>query len=183
MDANLIPGIAIFVVLLIVVWVLSAYSNAVKARDAAEEEWSGIDVQLKRRRELVPNLVQTVQGHVAGQQEIFDRVLEARVIADAASVGGPRQAVSSENLLTASLARLFAVLKQHPELVNSESFFELQRELANIENQVVGSRSLYNSNAREYNDRIQSFPISLVAGPLGFSDFLLFDPTFASTST
>lgn len=176
-DANLIPGIAIFVVLFIVVWALNAYNQMVKARNAADEAWSGIDVQLKRRRDLIPNLVQTVEGYAAHERETFERVLEARVIAEAAGVGGAKQAVPSENLLSATIGRLFAVAEQYPDLKASENFLQLQRELSSIENNIAGSRAIYNSNAREYNDRIQSFPVNLIAGTLGFDDLLYFETT------
>ena len=179
MDANLVPGIAIVVVLILVVWVLSSYNRMVKARNAADEAWSGIDVELRRRRELVPNLVQTVQGYAAHEQQTFDRVLEARVIADAAAVAGTKQAVPAENVLTATLGRLFAVAEQYPQLKASENFLQLQRELGIIENSIAGSRSIYNSNARDYNDRIQSFPVNLIAGPLGFNDRIYFEATMA----
>jgi LemA protein len=176
-DSNLIPGIAIVVVLILVVWVLTMYNRMVQARNAADEAWSGIDVQLKRRRDLIPNLVAAVQGYAAHERQTLESVLEARVISEAASVGGPGQAVPAENALTATVGRLFAVAEQYPDLKASNNFLQLQNELASIESNIAGSRSIYNSNAREYNDRIQSFPVNLIAGPLGFNDRTYFETT------
>lgn len=179
MDANLIPGIAIVVVLFAIGWALNAYNQTVKARNAADETWSGMDVELKRRRDLMPNLVQAVQGYAAHERGTFERVLEARVIAEAATVGGANQGVPAENRLTAAIGKLFAVAEQYPELKASENFLQLQQTLVTLESGIAGARTIYNSNAREYNDRIQSVPIRFVAGSLGFSSLRFFEATIA----
>jgi LemA protein len=161
---------AIVVVLVIVfavyLWVI--YNSLVKARNMTDESWAGVDIQLKRRRDLLPNLVATVQGYAAHEAETLQAVTEARVIADAAAQAGSNTAALAENRVTHSLRGLFAVTENYPNLKADGNFLQLQVTLVDIENNVAGARAIYNSNARSYNDKIQSFPANLFASTLGF---------------
>lgn len=174
---NWLPLTIVFLVAFLGILVLLLYNGLVKARNMTDESWSGIDVQLKRRRDLIPNLVTTVQAYAAHERQTFDSVTEARVIAEAAAVGGGSPAVKAENSLTRSLGGLFMVAEQYPDLKASQNFIQLQQELANIETNIVGARSIFNGNARNYNDKIQSFPALLIAGTLGFKDRAYFEAT------
>lgn len=176
---NTLPLIIVFAIAFIGVTVLLTYNTLVKARNMVDESWSGVDVQLKRRRDLIPNLVSTVQAYAVHERQTFDSVTEARVVAEAASVGTASQAVRAENALTRTLGGLFAVAEQYPDLKASQNFIQLQQELANIETNIAGARSIFNGNARDYNDKIQAFPALLIAGPLGFSDRPYFEATMA----
>jgi LemA protein len=158
-----ILGIIVLVGLFLVV----TYNGMVKARNKVDEAWSGIDVQLKRRHDLIPNLVETVKGYATHEREVFENVSAAR--SAAISAKGPAQAGQAEGALTRALGGLFAVAEAYPQLRAAESFTELQRELANTEDQIAGSRRIYNGNVQSYNTKIQVFPNSLLAGPFGFT--------------
>lgn len=173
----MLPLIIFFVLAFLGILVFALYNSLVKARNMTDESWSGIDVQLKRRRDLIPNLVTTVQAYAAHERQTFDSVTEARVIAEAASVGGGSPAVKAENALTRSLGGLFMVAEQYPDLKASQNFIQLQQELANIETNIAGARSIFNGNARNYNDKIQAFPALLFAGTLGFKARAYFEAT------
>lgn len=153
---------------LLAVFVLNLYNRMVRERNMVDESWSGVDVQLKRRRDLIPNLVSTVQGYAAHEAQTLQALTEDRVIAESASHAGPTQAAPAENRLTSSLRGLFAVAENYPQLKADKNFLQLQVELVNIENNVAGARAIYNGNARSYNDRLQTFPANTIAGPLGF---------------
>lgn len=153
---------------LIAFLLLSLYNGVVKAKNQADESWSGVDVQLKRRRDLVPNLVTTVSAYAGHESQVLTMLTESRAVAESSSHAGPAQAAPAENHLTAALRGLFIVSERYPQLKAAANFLALQRELVSIENNVAGSRALYNSNARRYNDRIQSFPANVFIGSLGF---------------
>jgi LemA protein len=155
------------IIVLIVLFLVLAYNGMVKARNKVDEAWSGIDVQLKRRHDLIPNLVETVKGYAAHEKEVFENVSAAR--SAAISANGPAEAGRAEGALTGALGRLFAVAEAYPQLRAAESFTELQRELANTEDQIAGSRRIYNGNVQAYNTKIQVFPNSLLAGQFGFT--------------
>lgn len=162
------PLVAISVACLITLYLLLTYNGMVKARNVADEGWSGVDVQLKRRRDLVPNLVGTVQAYAAHEAQTLQRVTEDRVVAESAVHAGPSQAAPAENHLTDSLRGLFAVVERYPQLKADGNFRQLQAELVNIENNVAAARAIYNGNARRYNDKIQTFPARVIAGTMGF---------------
>jgi LemA protein len=149
-------------------YVLGVYNGLVKARNETDEGWSGVDVQLKRRRDLIPNLVSTVQAYAAHEAQTLQAVTEARVVAEAASHAGVAQAAPAENRVTQSLRGLFAVAENYPQLKADRNFMQLQVTLVDIENNVAGARTIYNGNARLYNDKVQSFPANLMAPALGF---------------
>ncbi|MBJ7355239.1 MAG: LemA family protein [Thermoleophilaceae bacterium] len=149
-------------------FLLGIYNALVKARNLTDESWSGVDVQLKRRRDLIPNLVATVQAYAAHEAETLQMVTDARVAADAAAIAGSNQAAIAENRVTKSLRGLFAVAENYPALKADKNFLQLQVALVDIENNVAGARAIYNGNARAYNDKVQSIPANLFAGTLGF---------------
>jgi LemA protein len=154
------------VVILLALFLIVVYNGMVRARNKVDEAWSGIDVQLKRRHDLIPNLVETVKGYATHEREAFEAVTRARAAAMQAQ--GPAAAGQAENQLTGALGRLFAIAEAYPQLRAAESFTELQRELANTEDQISGSRRIYNGNVQSYNTRIQVFPNSILAGMFGF---------------
>lgn len=159
--------IAIGAAALLILTPILIYNGLVRARNTVDESWSGIDVQLKRRHDLVGNLIETVKGYATHEREALQNATEARAGAVAAS--GPMAAARAEQALTAPVGRLFAVAEAYPDLKASENFRQLQTELSALEDDIAASRSIYNGNARIYNDRIQSFPGLLVAKPFGFA--------------
>ena len=164
---GLIAIIVIAVILLIVVFVLwSVYNGLVKARIRVKEAWSGIDVQLKRRSSLIPNLVETVKGYAAHEKEVFENVSAAR--AGLINAQGPQQAAQADNVLTQALGRLFAVAEAYPDLKANQNFLELQRELTDTEDKIAYARQFYNTNVSSYNQKIQVFPNVILAGMFHF---------------
>ena len=161
--------IIVIVLFLVAMFVLATYNTLIKARNQTDESWSGVDVQLKRRRDLIPNLVETVKAYAAHEAETLQAVTEARVVAEAAAQSGSSKAPVAENRVTQSLRGLFAVSEKYPDLKADRNFLQLQVALVDIENNVAGARSIYNDNARRYNDRVQSFPANLFASTLGFT--------------
>jgi LemA protein len=142
-------------------------NSIIAARNRVDEGWSGIDVQLKRRRDLVPNLVETVKGYAAHEQRVFEAVTRAR--ADALRASGIEETRAAEQRLSATLAELRAVAENYPALRAAETFQRLQADLAEVEDEIQASRRIYNANVRAYNTRIQIFPNSIVAGFGGFT--------------
>ena len=159
--------IVIAVVVLLFVYVLVAYNGMVRSRNMVDEGWSDIDVQLKRRHDLIPNLVETVKSYAAHEREVFQAVTDAR--ANAMSASGPAAAGAAENVLDQALGRLIAVAEAYPQLRAAEPYQQLQTELANTEDQIAASRRIYNGNVQSYNTRIQMFPNSLIAAMGGFT--------------
>jgi LemA protein len=164
-------GIALIVnaiiVILLIVFVIAAYNGMVRSRNKVDEAWSGIDVQLKRRHDLIPNLVETVKGYAAHERETFQAVTDARVRAMGAS--GPAASGAAEGMLSQALGRLFAVAEAYPQLRATENFQQLQAELTNTEDQISAARRIYNGNVQSYNSSIQVFPNSIIAGMGGFT--------------
>src|SRR4051794_28646608 len=159
--------IVIVVIVLLIVFLISLYNGMVRARNKVDEAWSGIDVQLKRRHDLIPNLVETVKGYAAHERETFQAVTDARTKAMSAS--GPAQAGAAEGMLSQALGRLFAVAEAYPQLRATENFQQLQGELTNTEDQIAAARRIYNGNVQSYNTRIQTFPNSIIANTRGFT--------------
>ncbi len=161
------------IIAVILLWMAFAYNRLVRLRQRAKEAWADIDVQLKRRYDLIPNLLETVKGYAKHEREVLDNVTRARASAvDAKTVDEQSQA---ENNLSRTLKSLFAVAENYPDLKASQNFMELQRELADTENKVQAARRFYNTNVRDLNIRIESFPDNLVAGPFGFRKMSLFE--------
>ena len=142
------------------------------------ESWSGIDVQLKRRHDLVPNLVETVKGYASHESSTFEKVTQARAAAMQAS--GPAEAGQAEGQLTAALGGLRVVAEQYPELRATENFQQLQRQLSELEDEIQASRRIYNSNVQQFNTRIQQFPASIPAKQMGYSEKEYFEITAAA---
>ena len=166
---HMTTGAIIFIALLalVVLWAIVAYNSLVRSRNKVDESWSGIDVQLKRRHDLVPNLVETVKGYAAHERETLQSVTEARQDAEAAR--GPEQAERAEAKLTSALGAINALAEAYPDLRAAENFQRLQAELAEIEDEIQASRRIYNSNVQDFNTRIQVFPTLLIAGPMSFT--------------
>ena len=153
-------------VLLVIAFVWGLYNALVRSRMRVDEAWSGIDVQLKRRSSLIPNLVETVRGYAQHEREVFENVTRARTALMGAT--GPRSAADANNQLTAALKTLFAVAEAYPQLRASENFQSLQSELSDIESKVAYARQFFNGNVLDYNTRIQVFPNVLLARGFGF---------------
>jgi LemA protein len=169
-----------FVVLLVVIvlvagWFVLTYNNLVGRRNRTQEAWSQIDVELKRRHDLIPNLVETVKGYAAHERGTFDEVTQARANAVAAgATGDPAKIGAAENVLSQSLRSLFAVSENYPELKASSNFSQLQEELTATEDKLEFSRRYYNGNVRDYNTSLQVLPTSLIASMFGFQPFAFF---------
>ena len=166
--------IVIVVVLVLVALLLVAlYNRLVRLRNRVDNAWAQIEVQLKRRWDLIPNLVETVKGYAAHERETFEAVTNARVSAQKAE--GPAEAAQAEGILSQALGRLFAVAEAYPELRATENFQELQAQLSDTENKVAVSRQVYNDTVLTYHNAIQTFPGTLFAGPFGFTKREFFD--------
>ncbi len=171
-------GIWILIILLaliviVVIGLVLAYNRFVSQRQLIRNAWSNIETELRRRYDLIPNLVSTVQGYASHEREIFEEVARAR--AAAGSAQGPAQAAAAEGPLTAALGRLFAVAENYPDLKASTNFLALQQELSNTEDRIQASRRFYNSNVEQYNARVHAFPSNFIASRFGFTDEPFFD--------
>ncbi|MEO9174151.1 MAG: LemA family protein [Gaiellales bacterium] len=158
--------IIVVIVVLLLLFLVATYNGMVRGRNKVDESWSGIDVQLKRRHDLVPNLVETVKGYATHEREVFQAVTDARTRAMSAST--PAQSGAAEGILGQAIGRLFAVAEAYPDLKASQNFLELQGTLGQLESEIAASRRIYNSNVQGYNTRIQSFPGVVIAGSFGF---------------
>ncbi|MBM2831808.1 MAG: LemA family protein [Dehalococcoidia bacterium] len=167
--------IGIIGVIALYVWAL--YNGLVKGRMRVQEAWSGIDVQLKRRSSLIPNLVETVKGYASHEKEVFENVTKAR--SALMSAGDAKSAAEANNQLTGALKTLFAVAENYPQLRASENFMQLQKELSDIEAKIAYSRQFYNGNVLSYNTQIQVFPNVLLATSFGFKPADFFAATEA----
>ncbi len=167
----MITYIVIGVIVLVAIWVLATYNGLVTLRNRVREAWSQIDVQLKRRSSLIPNLVETVKGYAKHEKGVFEEVTKAR----SALLGAknPGQAAAANDMLTGALKSLFAVAEAYPNLRASENFKALQDELSDTETKVAASRQFYNTNVLDLNNTIETFPSALIANMFGFqkSDF------------
>jgi LemA protein len=162
------------VVLLLILWVAFIYNALVRGRNHCDEAWSGIDTELKRRYDLIPNLVSTVKGYAAHERETLERVTQARNTA-VASQGSPASQAKDENVLVDSLKRLLAVVESYPDLKANQNFLKLQQELVNTEDRIQRARRFYNGNVRDYNNRVQVIPSALIARPCGFKEREFFE--------
>ena len=163
--------LAVLVVLVGLI-VVAVYNGLVRARNKVDEGWSGIDVQLTRRHDLIPNLVESVKAYAAHERAALDSVLEARSRAVGAQQAGPAGAATTaqaEASLTGAVRGLLAVAEAYPDLKASNNFLQLQDELSDTEDQVAAARRIYNGNVQSYNSRIQTIPGNLIAGPFGFT--------------
>jgi len=158
---------------LLVLWAVMDYNSLVTLKNRAKEAWADIDVQLKRRYDLIPNLVETVKGYATHEKELLEKVTQAR--ANAMGASGVKGKADAENMLSSTLKSLFAVSENYPDLKASTNFLELQRELTDTEDKVQASRRFYNTNVRDLNIKIESFPANMIAGVFGFVKMDLFE--------
>ncbi|MBU1130819.1 LemA family protein [Patescibacteria group bacterium] len=161
------------IISLIIFWLIGVYNGLIKLKNRADEAWSDIDVQLKRRYDLIPNLVETVKGYATHERELFENVTKAR--AQAMQAGTPQEKGKAENILSGTLKSLFAVAENYPQLRASENFAKLQDELSDTENKIQAARRFYNGNVRDFNTKVQVFPNNLVAGMLNFKKYEFFE--------
>jgi len=156
------------IILVVFLWLVGVYNSLIKAKNRTEEAWADIDVQLKRRYDLIPNLVETVKNYTKHERELFEKVTQARTAA--MNAGTVKEHGEAENMLAGALKSLFAVAENYPDLKANQNFLELQQELTDTENKVQAARRFYNSNVRDFNIKIQTFPNNLVAKILGFKE-------------
>ena len=165
--------IVLLVVALVFFWVISVYNRLVTLKNRVKEAWADIDVQLKRRYNLIPNLVETVKGYASHERELFEKVTEARTRAMAATT--IKEKGKAENFLSSTLKSLFAVAENYPNLRASENFLELQRELTDTEDKIQAARRFYNTNVRDINIKIESFPANIIANLFRFAKMDFFE--------
>ena len=170
--------IAVGVLVLLVLWVIGMYNGLVMSRNQVQNAWSQIDVQLKRRHDLIPNLIETVKGYVAHERGTLEAITNARAAAMQAT--GPAAAAKAEGALGDALSKFFLVVENYPDLKANQNFLALQEELSSTENKISFARQAYNDSVTRYNSRIQTIPANLVAGPAGFSKRDLFELTDAA---
>jgi LemA protein len=168
----MLEGIIVIVLIVVLVgialWAIAIYNGLVARRQRAAEAWSGIDVQLKRRANLVPNLVETVKGYAGHEQKTLAEVTEMRTRVRDAEGGGVAERAQAESAMSGALMRLFAVAEAYPELRANQNFLDLQNELSSLEDQIQMARRYYNGAVRDLNTMIESFPSNLVANRFGF---------------
>jgi LemA protein len=171
----LVPcGIVAVVAIILVLIVVGMYNSLVSGRNHVKESWSGIDTELKRRYDLIPNLVETVKGYATHERQVLQLVIEARTRAQA-STGSPATQAADENMLVGALKQLFAVVERYPDLKASTNFLALQNQLTETEDRIQAARRFYNANVRDYNNRCQMFPTNLLAGMFHFESAEFFE--------
>ena len=165
--------IVLAVIVVLVLWAVTVYNGLISMRQRVNQAFADIDVQLKQRHDLVPNLVETVKGYAAHERGTLDEVVKARNAA--VSAQGPAQQAAAENMLSGALRQLFALSESYPDLKASANFQQLQAELSDLENKIAASRRFFNNAVQEYNTGIQRFPAALFAGAFGFAQKDYFD--------
>ncbi|WP_367312935.1 LemA family protein [Demequina zhanjiangensis] len=176
---DIVGWIVLIVVVLVVVWAVAQYNGLVRLRNLVQESWRQIDVELQRRHDLIPNLVETVKGYAKHERATLEEVTQARASA-AAPGSSPAEQAQQENVLTAALGRLFAVAEAYPDLKANQNFLQLQQELTNTEDRVAAGRRFYNANVRSLNTKIETFPTNVIAGAFGFQRAEYFETTEAA---
>jgi len=165
--------IALIVVLIVVAWAVVLYNRFITLINNAKEAWADIDVQLKRRYDLIPNLVNTVKGYAKHESQAFEKVSAARSAAMGATSVADK--ATNENLLTGALKSIFAIAEAYPDLKANQNFLELQRELSDTENKIQSARRFYNGNVRDLNIRVESFPSNIIASMFNFGKMEFFE--------
>jgi len=168
MEILIILAVLFVIVLLPIGWAIATYNGFVRLRNLVQEAWRQIDVELQRRHDLIPNLVETVKGYAAHEKAVFEEVSRARALASGPA-SGPAEQAAHENALTQAIGRLFAVAEAYPQLRASENFQQLQSELTNTEDRVAAGRRFYNANVRELNTKVETFPSNLIANMFHFA--------------
>lgn len=161
-------GLILLIILAVLaIWAIAIYNGLIKLKNRVDEAWSDIDVQLKRRYDLIPNLINTVKGYAAHEKAVFEKVTEARTRAMGAGTGAGK--AEAENMLSGALKSLFAVAENYPDLKANQNFLELQRELTDTEDKIQAARRFYNGNVRDFNIKIEVFPNNIFASILNFT--------------
>ncbi len=168
--------IVLIILLILVITIISMYNGLIRLKNRVDEAWSDIDVQLKRRYDLIPNLVETVKAYASHEKETLEKVIKARndamLMQNSSDVDAKLKA---ENELSGTLKSIFALSESYPDLKANQNFLELQRELSDTENKIQASRRFYNSNVRDFNTKIQVFPTNIISKQLGFSSRNFFE--------
>jgi LemA protein len=165
--------IALVILAVLVVAVIAIYNGLVSARNRVDEAWADIEVQLKRRYDLIPNLVNTVKGYAAQESNVLQSVTNARTAAMGAQ--DMKEKAKDENVLSGTLKSLFAVAEAYPDLKSNQNFMQMQRDLTDTEDKIQASRRFYNGNVRDYNTKVETFPTNILAGMFGFLKRAFFD--------
>ena len=173
MTVVIVVGVIVGIIVVIGLVLAGMYNGLIRARVRTREAWSGIDVQLKRRANLIPNLVETVRGYAAHERQTFENVTRARAMLEQA--GTAAEAAQANNFLTQTLRSLFAVAENYPDLKANQNFLDLQNELSDIEEKIAYARQFYNRNVSVYNTRIQTVPNVVIANMFGFTRFEFFE--------
>lgn len=161
--------IVLVVIIALVLAIIGMYNGLVRLKNRVDEAWSDIDVQLKRRHDLIPNLIETVKGYASHEISTFEKITKARTAAMSAQKSGDAKAqVEAENALSSTLKSIFALSENYPDLKANTNFLDLQNELSDTENKIQASRRFYNGNVRDFNTKLQIFPTNMMAGMLGF---------------
>jgi len=168
--------IVLIVSAVLAIIVIGMYNSLIRLKNRVDEAWSDIDVQLKRRYDLIPNLLETVKGYASHEKETLEKVTRARNEAMAAQNGGDAKAqAEAENVLSGTLKSIFALSENYPDLKANTNFLELQRELSDTENKIQASRRFYNGNVRDFNTKLEIFPTNIIGNMLGFKSRLFFE--------
>jgi LemA protein len=175
MSSTVVTWIVIGAIVLLVLWIIMIYNGLVAMRQRVNQAYADIDVQMKQRHDLIPNLVETVKGYAAHERGTLEAVVKARNAAVTAQAGGVAAQAAAENVLSGALRQLFALSEAYPDLKANQNFQQLQSELSDIENKLAAARRFFNNAVQEYNTGIQQFPAVLLAGPLGFTQKEFFD--------
>ncbi|QQS60177.1 LemA family protein [Candidatus Falkowbacteria bacterium] len=174
MTTWIILGVVVVLALVLV----GLYNSLVRLKNRVDEAWADIDVQLKRRYDLIPNLIETVKGYASHEKETLDKVVNARNAAmQAQSTGNSAEIERTENMLSSTLKSIFALSEAYPDLKANTNFLELQRELSDTENKIQASRRFYNTNVRDFNTKLEVFPTNMIANMLGFKSREFFEAT------
>jgi LemA protein len=171
--AWMVLGVPVVLAVLVVLYLVVAYNGLVRLRNAVQEAWAQIDVQLKRRYDLIPNLVETVKGYASHEKDTLERVVKARQAGISASTVEDRAA--AENMITGALRQLFALSEAYPDLKANQNFLALQEELSSTENKIGFARQYYNDQVRAMNTRVEMFPTNIIAGLFGFKRMSFFE--------
>ncbi|MFH1667416.1 MAG: LemA family protein, partial [Candidatus Komeilibacteria bacterium] len=159
--------IIIGIIILIILWLIAVYNGLIRLKNRVAEAWSDIDVQLKRRYDLIPNLIETVKGYATHEKETLENVIKARNLA--MQTQDPKAKADTENALSATLKSIFALAESYPDLKANQNFLKLQDELSDTENKIQAARRFYNTNVRDFNTKIQVFPTNIIANMLKFT--------------
>ena len=165
----------LIILVLVILWAVFVFNSLVTRRNRAGEAWADIEVQLKRRYDLIPNLVNTVKGYATHESTAFENVTKARAAAMGAGAGTLADKGQAENMLTGALKSVFAIAEAYPELKANQNFLSLQNELSDTENKIQAARRFYNANVRDLNTAIEKFPSNIIAGSFGFTKKEFFD--------